>query len=243
MPPARRQARRSRVGSFFFMLGFMVLLAATFGAGVFVGRTWPAFPSVLARAPEGAPRREGRAERKSAASAPVLTFYHELTAPLTAPPVTPPKPAKTVPPAPAVPPRPALAPAVPAREDGAPAIAPALEPAAGAPPPASVVPGAVSEASAPLGTPGAPAARTVSAGPPSGSRFTIQVGAFKDRPPAEALRATLALYGHDVYIAESDGDGARFRVRVGSYATRDEARAAAGRIAAERHVTTYVTPR
>ena len=223
MPAARRRARRSRVGSFLFMLGLIGLLGVTFGAGMFVGRTWPTWPSVLARAGESAPRRDGRSGRRPVQSAPAFTFYHELTAPLTAPPANAPKPAKPAPPAAPVPPRSALAPAVPARDDGASAVAPAIE--------------------APSGAPVTASAAAVAPNPPSAARFTIQVGAFKDRPPAEALRATLALYGHEVYIAESDADGARFRVRVGAYATRDEARAAAARIAAERRVATYVTTR
>jgi cell division protein FtsN len=215
MLAARRPARRGRVGSFLFTVGCLALLGLTFGAGLFVGRTWPALPGGSARARESATAGEARAARRPPESAPVLTFYQELTAPLTAPP------ASTSKPAPA-PPRPALAPGVPPRDGGAGPVGPPL-PAAAAPPPART------------DTP-----RAEPAGP---ARFTIQVGAFKDRPPAEALRATLALYGHDAYITESSGEGTRFRVRVGAYATRDEARAAAARIAAERHVSTYVTGR
>jgi DedD protein len=244
MPAARRLARRSRVGSVLFMLGFIALLGVTFGLGMFVGRTWPTWPSVLARAGESAGRRDGRSERRPVQSAPAFTFYQELTAPLTAPPVNAPKPAKPAPPAAPVPTRPALAPAVPARDAGASAVAPAIEAPSGASVTASASAVASNPPSAPPTATGGPAAKTPAlADSASAARFTIQVGAFKDRPPAEALRATLALYGHEVYIAESDVDGARFRVRVGAYATRDEARAVAARIAAERHVATYVTTR
>ena len=68
-------------------------------------------------------------------------------------------------------------------------------------------------------------------------RFTVQVGAYKAREPAEALRARLAATGHDAYIADGQGrSGTRFRVRVG-------AQEFAARIAAERSVSTFVTTR
>src|SRR5881628_2819308 len=74
--------------------------------------------------------------------------------------------------------------------------------------------------------------------------FTVQVGAYKTREPAEALRARLATAGQDAYIVDADGPrGARFRVRVGAFATREAARAAAARLAADRSVPTFVTTR
>jgi len=78
---------------------------------------------------------------------------------------------------------------------------------------------------------------------PAPSRFTVQVGAYKTREPAEALRLRLAAAGHDAYVIEMDGAGVRFRVRVGAYATREAAQEAAVRIAAGRAFSTYVTAR
>jgi cell division protein FtsN len=255
MPGPRRRARRSRLGSFFFALGTVSVLAATFGAGVFVGRTWPTLAPVLARARESAPRRDVRAERRPTESGPTVTFYQELTAPLAAPGEAATKTPRPNAPPPGAPPRPALAPAVPARDDTAPAPEVPLRRAPARGEPGRPEPGGDPGGTAPVAGP--PAAPGVAGTPPAGggpvapaaaepagpSRFTVQVGAFRERAPAEALRATLAAHGHDAYIAEGDGDGGRFRVRVGSYASREEARSAAARIAVERHAATYVTTR
>jgi cell division protein FtsN len=76
------------------------------------------------------------------------------------------------------------------------------------------------------------------------SRFTVQVGSFKTRAQAEALRARLAETGQDAYVSEVEVAGvAQYRVRVGSFATREAARDAATRLAGERRMTTYVTTR
>jgi DedD protein len=87
-------------------------------------------------------------------------------------------------------------------------------------------------------------ARPAIAPSPGGGRYAVQVGAFKERAPAETMRAMLMAVGWDAYLAEADGtDAVRFRVRVGSYATRDEARHAAQRLSHERRLSTYVTLR
>jgi cell division protein FtsN len=79
---------------------------------------------------------------------------------------------------------------------------------------------------------------------PSGRRFTIQVGAYRARETADAVRARLAGSGQEVYITESEGpEGVRYRVRVGSFVSHDAARTAAAKLAAERQVPTYVTTR
>ncbi|HEV8471515.1 MAG TPA: SPOR domain-containing protein [Methylomirabilota bacterium] len=77
-----------------------------------------------------------------------------------------------------------------------------------------------------------------------GAPFTVQVGAYRARPPAEALRASLAAAGHDARVIEIDGAAAvRYRVRVGAFATREAARDAAARLASERSLSTFVTAR
>ena len=93
------RARRRR-GGLLVLIGFLTIIAVTFGAGVYAGRIWMARSAVtLARVtePETPRRAVGRAAKPAEAPAPQLTFYRELTAPLTAPP-PPPKPAKPAPP-------------------------------------------------------------------------------------------------------------------------------------------------
>jgi cell division protein FtsN len=178
-------------------------------AGRFWSRT-PPVPSATAEK-EGAPARPGdKASRpgdksvRPAEPAPALTFYQDLTAPLTAPP-----PAKA-----AKPPRVEKS-AKPASLETAPK--PERAASTEARPPAASSPGA----------------------------FTIQVGAYKAREPAEALRARLAAAGHDAYVAEIDASGSvRYRVRVGAFATREAAQQAADHIVAgERKLSAFVTAR
>jgi len=93
-----RNARRR--GGLFVLVGILAILAVTFGAGVYAGRIWMARSTVtVARVTDAdtARRTPGRGVKLPATPSPQLTFYHELTAPLSAPP-PPPKPAKAVPP-------------------------------------------------------------------------------------------------------------------------------------------------
>jgi DedD protein len=76
------------------------------------------------------------------------------------------------------------------------------------------------------------------------TKFTVQVGAFKARGPAEALRARLAERGQEASVTEVETAGVmQYRVRVGSFATREAAQEAASRLATERRLSTYVTTR
>lgn len=185
----------SRVGTVFVVIGLLTILGSTFGAGVYTGRRW-ALPAPV----KSDAARKDVVERAKPPAPPTLTFYQELTAPLTAPP--PPKPSK--------PPKPADALLIASRPA-------AMPPVPGVPPP-----------------PPAPPA----------DGYTVQVGAYRARPPADALRATLVAAGHDADIVESDGPGgARYRVRVGAFATREAARAAAARLGVERTLSTFVTTR
>ncbi|OLC12257.1 MAG: hypothetical protein AUH77_03085 [Candidatus Rokubacteria bacterium 13_1_40CM_4_69_39] len=189
-------------GSFLLVLGCLSVLGTAFMLGVVAAHVWPGFPFGLASSAVSAKTGKDKGDRSARApeSMPTLTFYQELTAPLTAPP-------------PARPSRPARV------ERTEPPRADTTE--------RSDVPAAGS----------APAAGR-------DGRFAVQVGAYKAREPAEALRARLAAAGHDAYIVEADGPGAaRFRVRVGAFATREAAREAAARLAAERSVPTFITTR
>ena len=189
-------------GSFLLVLGCLSVLGTAFMLGVVAAHVWPGFPFGVASSAVSAKTGKDKGDRSARApeSMPTLTFYQELTAPLTAPP-------------PARPSRPARV------ERTEPPWADTTE--------RSDVPAAGS----------APAAGR-------DGRFAVQVGAYKAREPAEALRARLAAAGHDAYIVEADGPGAaRFRVRVGAFATREAAREAAARLAAERSVPTFITTR
>ena len=209
-------------------------LGATFAAGVASARRgwgsslrkptaiaeWKSWLGIAPRksAPEAAGDRT-RPERpaRPVPPAPLLTFYHELTAPLV-PVLLPPKAKPSAIPAPRAP---AAPPLLVHRE---------LSP----PPRAETTP--VAPAAAPTTTP-APDRST-------GPRFTIQVGAYRTREGAEGLRARLAGGGPDVYIAEATTPGGvRYRVRVGSFPSEDAARTAATKLADERGVPTYVTAR
>jgi DedD protein len=212
MRGGRGRRAPSRLASMLFVVGCLGVLGVTFMLGVMAGRFWPR--TQLAQSTtaekEGAPARAGdRAPRpgdktaRPAEPAPALTFYQDLTAPLTAPP-----PAKA---------------AKPGRVDKS--DKPVSVEAAPKPERA-----ALPEASAPASSPGA---------------FTIQVGAYKAREPADALRTRLAAAGHDAYVAEIDASGSvRYRVRIGSFATREAAQLAADKIVAgERKLSAFVTAR
>jgi cell division protein FtsN len=202
------------VATFLLVLGCVSVLGTAFMLGVATGRVWPRFPfSVSGSAAPPAPSKD-KADRSAHAPepTPTLTFYRELTAPLTSPP-------------PAKPPRPAR---VEKTEGAKPAPAPPLVPTP-----------AVASPVEPSATP-----EPTSAPAEKDGRFTVQVGAYKAREPAEALRARLAATGHDAYIVDAEGPGgSRFRVRVGAFATRVAAQEFAARIAAERSVSTFVTTR
>jgi cell division protein FtsN len=70
-----------------------------------------------------------------------------------------------------------------------------------------------------------PAKEPPAAGKPSGKRFTVQVGAFKERRDAEQLLLSLKDKGYSARldVAEISGKGTWFRVRVGKFANRAEA--------------------
>lgn len=208
MRGGRGRRAPSRLASTLFVVGCLGVLGATFVLGVMAGRFWPRTPSApsTTAAKDTAPTRGADKTARTAEATPALTFYQDLTAPLTSPP-----PARAA--------KPGRVEKIekPDRPDKAEA-APKPERAA------------LPEASAPASSPGA---------------FTIQVGAYKAREPAEALRSRLAAAGHEAYVAEIDASGSvRYRVRVGSFATREAAQLAADKIVAgERKLSAFVTAR
>jgi cell division protein FtsN len=184
---SRRPRSRGRLASFFVVLGCLTVLGVAFVLGMVAGRHWPGLlPTVGARSAVARERETSHpeprpSERKSTETIPPLTFYKELTAPLT-------------PRAPG--PRPRLATKPPAPDPGG-----------------------------------------------TATRYTVQVGAFGARAPAEALRDRLSAAGYDSYVDETEAAAARWRVRVGDYASREDARRAAQRLGVERQLATYVTTR
>jgi cell division protein FtsN len=222
-----RQAGGSRFGTFLVLAGIAGVLSVTFVAGVWTGRHWP----LLTAAPKPpAPvdavtgkRVADERPRPTTGALPSLTFYQELKAPLTAPP-PPPKPAKS--------PRPPDL-AVPATASSVAATPPAAAPPR--PEPAALPESTRSESAA---------IRSESSAQ-LGTRFTLQVGAYTARPPADTLRAMLAASGHDARVVEAADTrgGVRYRVQVGVFDSREAAQEAKARLANERALQSFVTTR
>jgi len=242
-PPRRRRspalARSSRrpVSSLLFAVGCLAVLGVTFALGMAAGRRWPnglPLPGFRAASTATAAARDPRRPeargldkdkgKPRGEAPPVLTFYHELTAPL----ATPPPPTRTA--------------AKSERAEARPAetVKPAARSDAIKTP--SAVPSAAADTSL-QDVEGPPAAMTTPA-PGKGERFTVQVGAFKIRTQAEALLARLAERGQDASLSEVEIAGApQYRVRVGAFATRQAAQDAAARLGNEHRLSTYVTTR
>jgi len=95
--PMRGRQGGSRTGTLLVLIGIAGVLSVTFIAGVWTGRNWPVIvgnPRSPAAVDPETPKPRVAVERPRAAEPlPALTFYHDLKAPLTAPP-PPPKPAK-----------------------------------------------------------------------------------------------------------------------------------------------------
>lgn len=95
--------------------------------------------------------------------------------------------------------------------------------------PAPKTPAPETKAAAPTTTP-APAAGT----------FTLQVGAFGTKKPADALVAQLKKKGYVAYVFTSPGGPVKFKVRVGPYTDRASADAAAAKLKKEEGLSPLV---
>ncbi len=80
--------RKRRLGTILFLVGLLAVLGGAFTAGALAGRLSLRPSASLGSAPKGA----ARGDKPAPSPQPELTFYRELTAPLTPPPL-PPKPA------------------------------------------------------------------------------------------------------------------------------------------------------
>ena len=217
---ARGRSRRggSRIATALFLVGCLGVLGLTFALGVVTGRSWPRSSTPITVVARGAKEPSRPTEPAQA-----LTFYQELTAPLSSPP----PPAKSRPPR-VEPPR------LETRADTPRAEASRSE--------KSDKPDAASKTDAVAAAPATAAAPAKPA--PGQTTFTVQVAAYKAREPADALRAKLAAAGYEAYVAQVDAPGsARYRVRVGSFAARDSAQQVADRIVGERALPAFVTSR
>lgn len=218
---ARGRSRRggSRIATALFLVGCLGVLGVAFALGVVTGRSWPRSSTPITVVARGA-----KEPLRPAEPAPALTFYQELTAPLSSPP----------PPAKSRPPR-----VEPPRLETPRADTPRAEASRGE---KSDKPDAASKADA---VAAAPATAVAPAKPaPGQTTFTVQVAAYKAREPADALRAKLAAAGYEAYVVQVDTPGsARYRVRVGSFAARDSAQQVADRIVGERSLPAFVTSR
>ncbi len=88
------------------------------------------------------------------------------------------------------------------------------------------------------------AARAESTATDKHARFTLQVGAYTARQPADTLRAMLAASGHDARVVETESrGGVRYRVQVGLFDSRQAAQEARARLASERALQSFVTTR
>jgi cell division protein FtsN len=218
---ARGRSRRggSRIATALFLVGCLGVLGLTFALGVVTGRSWPRSSTPITVVARGAKEPSRPTE-----PAPALTFYQELTAPLSSPP----PPTKSRPPR-VEPPR-----LEPPRADTPRAEASRSEKIDK--PDAASKTDAVAAAPATAVAPAKPA--------PGQTTFTVQVAAYKAREPADALRAKLAAAGYEAYVMQVDAPGsARYRVRVGSFAARDSAQQVADRIVGERSLPAFVTSR
>jgi len=222
-----RRSPRGRAGTFLVLVGIVGILTTTFVAGVWTGRNWGVVLGGVKPERPGEPAKgRASAERpRPAGTLPPLTFYHELTAPLTAPP---PLPKATRPRPPDLLKR---EPAAEVKRDAAADPAPHADPALHAETPAREPPPASEAATRPEA-------------PTAGASFTVQVAAYNARPPADALRAMLSAAGHDARVIEAPTPGGvRYRVQVGAFATRQAAQDIAARLTAERSLPTFVTSR
>jgi DedD protein len=231
----RLRKGRSRVATVLVVIGLLGLVGGSFGAGVFVALHWryfaAAMSTAIARSPAPAPRRgadEGRRAEKSARAAeaiPSLTFYRELTAPLSSPAPRPSSAARAEKVAMAADKMPASG------QDSAPATVEKTTVSSDEPP-----------APAESGKFTAPAESGKFTAPVESGKFTVQIAAYKSRSQAEALRETLALKGVGAYVSEiATESGLRYRVRVGPFEDKEAARQKAVRLAAETRLGAFVT--
>lgn len=96
---------------------------------------------------------------------------------------------------------------------------------------------------APAASPPSVAAPPPSAPPAADTGFAIQVGAFAERPAADALAGELRALELPVYVVAEDRGHAPFKVRVGPFTARSEAERLAARLKTEQRLPTWILSR
>ena len=199
-PAARGASPRRRLGTILFCIGLLAVLGGTFVIGALAGRLSLRPSASLANAPKAA----DRGAKATTPEQPELTFYRELTAPLSAPPPAPkpqPRAAKRETPTPAAAPRPSATPPEPARArdaHGSPATNAAPSAGGG---PYTVQVGAYNARAqaeavrARLATAGHEAYVTEGE-TPSGTRYRVRIGAFATAADARQAAARIGTQAH-----------------------------------------------
>lgn len=245
-----RRRRGAGISALFVVLGLVAILGGTFAAGFFTGRHWERVRVVAGLVkPQAGKEPERRAlagKPTDTPAVPPLTFYQELTAPLSSfgrqggasplPPVTPPT-GRSMSAAPASERASTATAVVPASR------APAKTPKSERAPQADAAPEAWAEAKMEPVTQGtteaAGAARTDRA-----RGYTVQVAAYGTRAQAESLVQRLGTLGFEGDVSETTTPGGvRYRVRVGTYPSKEAARDAASRLGAATSLGGFVAAR
>lgn len=204
--------KRRRIGTILFIIGILAVLGGTFAAGALAGRL-SLKPMSVVNATRGLERAPRPVAFPPPLPQPELTFYRELTAPLTPPPL-PPKPA----------------PRAATKKDAAAVEAP--------PTPESSAP---SEA-APAFPPSAAVAPLLPRGEAGRYTVQVASYNVRAQAEALCARLAAAGHETYVAEGDAGGI-TRYRVRIGAFPTMEEARQAAGRLESQAHVATYVTTR
>ncbi len=236
MPPGRARGAggrgASRLRPVLLAVG-LVIVGLTFALGVLVGHQWPRQAPVLAasgevqKKPALAGRKSGLVDaepERSRDGQDKLTFYQTLTAPLS------PAPSFARPGGEG---KPKPGGAATERDRARPGDRPrADEKPRGEDKPTGLAAAGGGDATAP--TPGRLASGAGS--------WSVQVGVFRARPPADAVQKQVRDGGFEALVTtvgSPDGQ-VRYRVRVGPFKSRAEAERVAERIRAERSLPTYL---
>lgn len=218
---------------FYFMAGATGLILS-FLAGVMVGRGVDTAQSEVQARSVVEERVVAEEPAVKATPSPELTYAQRLEADRTETTLERPK---TALPAPT---RPASATAPPPTVPGPKRTSPAR--ATPQPAPERAVTKATPAARAP-DRPAPPkiSARAEAEAPKGEASFTIQVGAFKDKAPADSVATQLKAKGFAAYIVSPEGpDPGLFVVRVGHYAARADAERAAARLHDQEKFKPYI---
>lgn len=252
-----RRRRGAGISALFVVLGLVAILGGTFAAGFFTGRHWERVRVVAGLVkPQAGKEPERRALAGKPTDTPAvapLTFYQELTAPLSSPGRQGGTPPRT--PRPVTPPtgRSMSASASTERSLQATAVVPATRASARAaktdttPERTGAERTAAPEARAePNAEPvtQAKAAPENTADTERARAYTVQVAAYGTRAQAESLVQRLGTLGFEGDVSETTTPGGvRYRVRVGTYPSKEAARDAASRLGAATGLGGFVAAR